>query len=169
MSSSKRKAKTSPPPLSADKNGAAVSAAKSGTSKASPTANGGAKAKARTAHMQIFTAGDLDAGGGGAEKVPFQANPAHLRGIADMSQLIHLEEANVLENLKCRYEEQNNIYTSISKVLVCINPYQWFPLYGEDAALRYSSAAGLKKDKNGDDCRSSASSHNTHSFAGAGT
>jgi len=41
---------------------------------------------------------------------------------------------NVVHNLKIRYQK-NEIYTSVSKILVAINPYQRLNIYGPEARL----------------------------------
>lgn len=74
----------------------------------------------------------------------FEANPPHLDGVPEMSALIHLEAPNVLHNLECRYK-QGEIYTSISKVLIAINPYRSLDLYGPEVIQRYQQAASDMK------------------------
>ncbi len=67
----------------------------------------------------------------------YQKNPEHLSDVDDMSALIYLEEPNVLENLDNRYNK-NLIYTSVSNILVAVNPYQLFPeLYTLDLMTIY--------------------------------
>eukprot|EP00808_Paulinella_micropora_P013586 g76738.t1 len=82
-------------------------------------------------------------GTGGKEAVEFHPNPSHLDGVADMSALIYLEGPNVLHNLDKRYEK-NEIYTSISKVLIAINPFQDCVDYSQNLMTEYREAA---KDK----------------------
>lgn len=62
----------------------------------------------------------MDAMMGGGDFTP---NPKHLDGVADMSNLIYLEAPHILHNVRVRYKKQE-IYTSISKVLLAINPYE---------------------------------------------
>lgn len=57
-----------------------------------------------------------------------------------MSSLIYLEAPNVLHNLGCRYDK-GEIYTSISKVLIAVNPYKELDVYGPDVIRKYRQAA----------------------------
>ena len=57
-----------------------------------------------------------------------------------MTGLIYLRSKHVLKNLKIRYE-QDLIYTSISKILIAVNPYQKLDLYDDDTLLKYRSHA----------------------------
>ena len=66
-------------------------------------------------------------------------NPPHLAGVDDMSSLIYLEEPNVLENLDFRYGK-HSIYTSVSNILVAVNPYQVYKeLYTLDLMTLYKT------------------------------
>jgi len=67
-------------------------------------------------------------------------NPPHLDGVGDMSLLIYLDAPNVLHNLICRYNKRE-IYTSISKILLAVNPYHELGIYGEDVIMTYKRAA----------------------------
>ena len=78
----------------------------------------------------------------------YQKNPEHLSGVDDMSALIYLEEPNVLENLDYRYKK-NLIYTSVSNILVAVNPYQYFPdLYTLDLMSIYKTTAHKRSAEN---------------------
>ncbi|KAA0722587.1 Unconventional myosin-XV [Triplophysa tibetana] len=57
-------------------------------------------------------------------------------GAEDMTQMEELTEAAVLINLKIRFD-QVSIYTYIGSILVSINPYQLFNIYGTDVVLQY--------------------------------
>lgn len=70
----------------------------------------------------------------------YEANPPHLDGVPEMSSLIYLEAPNVLHNLGCRYDK-GEIYTSISKVLIAVNPYKDLDVYGPDVIRKYRQAA----------------------------
>lgn len=70
----------------------------------------------------------------------YNENPAHLDGVGDMSLLIHLDAPNVLHNLVCRYNNRE-IYTSISKILLAVNPYSDLSIYGEDVIMMYKKNA----------------------------
>ncbi|XP_067054184.1 unconventional myosin-VIIa-like isoform X2 [Acropora muricata] len=57
-------------------------------------------------------------------------HPSCLSAVDDMIQLGELSEAGILRNLFIRYYGQK-IYTHIGMVLVAVNPYQHYPIYGE--------------------------------------
>jgi len=61
-------------------------------------------------------------------------NPPELKGVWDLSMLVYLKMYHVLVNLKARYSEMNrkHPYTSISTVLIAINPYEMLPIYGHE-------------------------------------
>lgn len=55
----------------------------------------------------------------------------------DNAELAHLDEANILENIKCRYRE-DKIYTYTANVLLAVNPYKSLPgLYSEEQMAMY--------------------------------
>lgn len=70
----------------------------------------------------------------------YNENPVHLDGVGDMSLLIHLDAPNVLHNLVCRYNNRE-IYTSISKILLAVNPYSDLGIYGENVIMMYKKNA----------------------------
>ncbi|KAM9391088.1 uncharacterized protein ACWYII_034144, partial [Salvelinus alpinus] len=57
-------------------------------------------------------------------------------GMEDMTQMEELNETTVLMNLKKRYD-QELIYTYIGSILVSVNPYRMFNMYGTDVVLQY--------------------------------
>ncbi|KAB5531005.1 hypothetical protein PHYPO_G00135900 [Pangasianodon hypophthalmus] len=61
-------------------------------------------------------------------------------GIEDMTQLEELHEAAVLLNLKKRFEREL-IYTYIGSILVSVNPYKMFNIYGTDMVLQHKGHA----------------------------
>uniref|UniRef100_A0A286XER4 Unconventional myosin-XV n=1 Tax=Cavia porcellus TaxID=10141 RepID=A0A286XER4_CAVPO len=61
-------------------------------------------------------------------------------GVEDMTQLEDLQETTVLSNLKTRFE-RNLIYTYIGSILVSMNPYQMFGIYGPEQVQQYSGRA----------------------------
>uniref|UniRef100_G1NVB2 Unconventional myosin-XV n=1 Tax=Myotis lucifugus TaxID=59463 RepID=G1NVB2_MYOLU len=61
-------------------------------------------------------------------------------GVEDMTQLEDLQETTVLSNLKTRFE-RNLIYTYIGSILVSVNPYRMFGIYGLEQVHQYSGRA----------------------------
>ncbi|XP_073090813.1 unconventional myosin-XV [Manis javanica] len=61
-------------------------------------------------------------------------------GVDDMTQLEDLQETIVLSNLKTRFD-RNLIYTYIGSILVSVNPYQMFGIYGLEQVQQYSGRA----------------------------
>ncbi|XKL66970.1 hypothetical protein PGB90_010390 [Kerria lacca] len=57
-------------------------------------------------------------------------------GIDDMIQLTDLNEASLLWNLKIRYEKEL-IYTYTGSILVAVNPYKMYDMYGLDMVKKY--------------------------------
>eukprot|EP01084_Bolivina_argentea_P288850 495847_1 len=77
------------------------------------------------------------------EEEKWIANPAELDGVPDLSQLIYLDMPNVLRNVEHRYCSMNRkfCYTSISSILLAINPYEYLPIYGTDVINEFQQAA----------------------------
>ncbi|CAH0384305.1 unnamed protein product [Bemisia tabaci] len=59
-------------------------------------------------------------------------------GIEDMIQLSDLNEASLLWNLKIRYDKEL-IYTYVGSILVAVNPYRMYDMYGLDMVKKYES------------------------------
>ncbi|XP_036408721.1 unconventional myosin-XV [Megalops cyprinoides] len=61
-------------------------------------------------------------------------------GMEDMTQLEELNEVTVLLNLKKRFD-RDLIYAYIGSILVSVNPYKMFNIYGTDMVLQYDGHA----------------------------
>jgi len=68
------------------------------------------------------------------EKEEILENPPELKGVYDLSMLVYLKMYHVLVNLRARYSEmkRKHPYTSVSTVLIAINPYEKLPIYGPE-------------------------------------
>eukprot|EP00466_Bigelowiella_natans_P009561 jgi/Bigna1/45663/e_gw1.135.2.1 len=62
----------------------------------------------------------------------------------DLSSLIHLDEPNVVRNLKLRYAK-DLIYTGISSVVVAVNPYKQLNCYSNSFIDKYANKAKYEK------------------------
>ncbi|XP_064594768.1 unconventional myosin-XV-like isoform X2 [Liolophura sinensis] len=58
------------------------------------------------------------------------------RGVEDMINLSDLNESSILWNLKVRYDREL-IYTYTGSILVAVNPYKMFNIYGLDVVKKY--------------------------------
>uniref|UniRef100_A0A3Q1H7Z5 Myosin XVA n=1 Tax=Acanthochromis polyacanthus TaxID=80966 RepID=A0A3Q1H7Z5_9TELE len=61
-------------------------------------------------------------------------------GVEDMTQLEEMHEGAVLLNLRTRFE-RNLIYTYIGSILVSVNPYRMYNIYGTDLVMLYKGCA----------------------------
>ncbi|CAL8265178.1 unnamed protein product [Gadus morhua 'NCC'] len=61
-------------------------------------------------------------------------------GVEDMTQLEELHEGAVLLNLMMRFDREL-IYTYIGSILVSVNPYKMYNIYGTDMVLQYKGHA----------------------------
>ncbi|XP_029945692.1 LOW QUALITY PROTEIN: unconventional myosin-XV [Salarias fasciatus] len=61
-------------------------------------------------------------------------------GIEDMTQLEEMHEGAVLLNMRKRFEREL-IYTYIGSILVSVNPYKLYNIYGTDMVLLYKGCA----------------------------
>ena len=59
-------------------------------------------------------------------------------GVEDMIQLSDLNEASLLWNLRLRYDS-NLIYTYVGSILLAVNPYRMFDIYGADIRISRKS------------------------------
>ncbi|NWW56016.1 MYO15 protein, partial [Ifrita kowaldi] len=66
--------------------------------------------------------------------------PQEEDGLEDMTQLEDLQEAAVLSNLRTRFERQL-IYTYIGSILLSVNPYRIYNIYGTEQVLQYEGRA----------------------------
>ncbi|XP_053556080.1 unconventional myosin-Vb-like [Bombina bombina] len=73
--------------------------------------------------------------------LPPLRNPEVLIGENDLTALSFLHEAAVLNSLRVRFLQGNNIYTYCGIVLVAINPYEQLPIYGDDIIAAYSKSS----------------------------
>jgi len=79
------------------------------------------------------------------EEVKYTPNPKELWGSDDLSALVYMEMPNVLDTLEHRYlnlKTGKAIYTSISTVLIAVNPYEWIKnIYHSDKIDGYKKLA----------------------------
>ncbi|XP_067390295.1 unconventional myosin-XV [Emydura macquarii macquarii] len=61
-------------------------------------------------------------------------------GVEDMTQLQDLQEGAVLHNVKTRFDREL-IYTYIGSILVSVNPYKMYNIYGTEQVLQYEGKA----------------------------
>ncbi|XP_051789441.1 unconventional myosin-XV [Erpetoichthys calabaricus] len=61
-------------------------------------------------------------------------------GLEDMTHLEELNEISILSNLKKRFNREL-IYTYIGSILVSVNPYKMYNIYGTDVVLQYEGRA----------------------------
>ncbi|XP_058510682.1 unconventional myosin-XV [Solea solea] len=61
-------------------------------------------------------------------------------GVEDMTQLEEMHEGSVLLNMKKRFDREI-IYTYIGSILVSVNPYKMYNIYGTDMVLLYKGHA----------------------------
>ncbi|NWH72650.1 MYO15 protein, partial [Piaya cayana] len=66
--------------------------------------------------------------------------PKEEDGLEDMTQLEDLQEAAVLSNIRTRFERQL-IYTYIGSILVSVNPYRLYNIYGTEQVQQYEGRA----------------------------
>ncbi|KAM6299269.1 unconventional myosin-XV [Aegotheles albertisi] len=66
--------------------------------------------------------------------------PQEEDGLEDMTQLEDLQENAVLSNIRTRFERQL-IYTYIGSILVSVNPYRLYDIYGTEQVLQYEGRA----------------------------
>ena len=48
-----------------------------------------------------------------------------------------LDEGLILHNLRERFESQQQIYTNVGTILISINPYETYPIYGLESIYKY--------------------------------
>jgi myosin-1 len=57
-------------------------------------------------------------------------------GLPDLTLLDEVDEEKIMGNLKDRFMN-GKIYTSVGEVIVSINPYKKFDIYGDDFVAEY--------------------------------
>eukprot|EP00045_Choanoeca_perplexa_P014765 m.175694 g.175694 ORF g.175694 m.175694 type:complete len:1225 (+) comp16788_c0_seq1:101-3775(+) len=63
--------------------------------------------------------------------------PDHVTGeVDDLAKLTNLNQNTLLSEIKTRYEA-STIYTFVSDILIAVNPFQRFPIYGPEAMRKY--------------------------------
>eukprot|EP01083_Nonionella_stella_P192480 711456_1 len=68
-------------------------------------------------------------------------------GSHDLSVLVNLDLQTVLEHLEFRYSKmaRKHPYTSVSTILLAINPYERLPIYGQDVINEFHDS--MKKGR----------------------
>eukprot|EP01083_Nonionella_stella_P251833 868426_1 len=63
----------------------------------------------------------------------------NINGVADLSMMSHFEMEDVLNNIEYRYckMKTKHCYTSMSTILLSVNPYQELPIYGDDVIKQF--------------------------------
>eukprot|EP01083_Nonionella_stella_P148899 472115_1 len=63
----------------------------------------------------------------------------NINGVADLSSMSRFEMEDVLNNIEYRYckMKTKHCYTSISTILLSVNPYQDLPIYGDDVIKQF--------------------------------
>ncbi|KAJ7340289.1 hypothetical protein OS493_003022 [Desmophyllum pertusum] len=80
--------------------------------------------------------------------IPRHEIDAH--GVDNMIKMDDLHVGSILYNIRKRYR-RDQIYTYIGSILVAVNPYMHYDIYGPDAVQKY--------------CATSSNSHSPHIFA----
>jgi len=87
---------------------------------------------------------------GPTRQLPLQCiNSTHGKIESDLRDLPYLHEANVLYNLKERFEKKNAIYTRAhDRVLIAINPFRWIDgIYAEKERILYADQLVWRANK----------------------
>ena len=63
-------------------------------------------------------------------------NPENQDGVNDNTELMFLNDAALVWNLKVRYEHEK-IYTYTGYILIAINPYKNLPIYSDELMFEY--------------------------------
>lgn len=89
---------------------------------------------------------------GGSLPLQYVDDDGNHQVVADLRDLPFIHEANVLYNIKARYEAPNEaIYTRLHhRIIIAINPNKWINgLYAEDTRLQYAEKLVWKGKKMG--------------------
>lgn len=66
-------------------------------------------------------------------------NPPEIADTADIVNLIHSDQPDILENLRLRHAQQH-VYTAVSHIILALNPYKRHPIYGSDKIAKIKHA-----------------------------
>ncbi|CAI5443665.1 unnamed protein product [Caenorhabditis angaria] len=82
------------------------------------------------------------------DELPLLRNPEIFIGKHDISDLLYLHEAGVLNSLKRRFIDQKQVYTYCGKILLSVNPYEKCKdLYGINVMKLYQDTAMKVSEK----------------------
>ncbi|KAJ1396899.1 P-loop containing nucleoside triphosphate hydrolase protein, partial [Ochromonadaceae sp. CCMP2298] len=57
-------------------------------------------------------------------------------GFDDISQMTHLHEPSILDNLRRRFQQQFP-YTYVHDICIAVNPYKWLDIYSNELRQQY--------------------------------
>ena len=99
-----------------------------------------------TARARRLTRGKPDPPGKSVLKKTMQfcyRNPADQEGTDNLLALPHLDEPNILQSLRIRYEA-SEVYTNIGPILIAVNPWRPVDIYKLSILESYKSRAASK-------------------------
>jgi len=74
------------------------------------------------------------------EEETYIKNPPEIMGVEDLSGLVYMEMPNVIDTLQYRWQEMQpkRPYTSVSTILIAVNPYEWVTgIYSDDLLQKF--------------------------------